>query len=165
MTIATTSRYGFSGQFTGEHDLNLDAKGRVPVPSVFRKVLLQLEQEALPIGLGPNGKCLRGYSDAGFSSLMARIEESARGSQQERAMAAMIRRDVMSNLAVLVPDGQGRVLLPANLRDKVDLNGECVFVGCGAYFELWNRKAWNQEVAQTTETLQSHKEAILAIYG
>ena len=151
--------------FTGEYDLNLDQKGRVPVPAAFRKVLTHLAQDTLPLGLGPKGKCLRGFTEGGFNGLIERIDESAKGSNEERARAALIRREVMSNLAMLSLDSQGRVLLPSALREKGALSGETVFVGCGEYFELWPKEAWQEEKQRKDVALKSHEDEILAIYG
>ena len=154
-----------TASFTDQHELSIDAKGRVPVPAAFRKVLRALEQDVLPLGLGPNGDCLRGYTEHGFGQLMNRIEEAAQGSQQERALAALIRREVMGNMAMLAVDGQGRILIPGGLRAAGGLDGECVFVGSGIYFELWSRTGWEAEKRRVAESLAGSREAKLAIYG
>ena len=47
----------------------------------------------------------------------------------------------------VVPDGLGRVLLPAALRLHARLEREAMMVGQGAYFELWDSGQWSAKLA------------------
>jgi MraZ protein len=48
-------------------------------------------------------------------------------------------------------DGQGRISLPAPLRDYADIGDEVVVAGANNYFELWNKNSWEEEKANSQE--------------
>jgi len=42
-------------------------------------------------------------------------------------------------------DGQGRIALPAPLREHAGINDEVVIAGANTYFEIWNKGLWDEE--------------------
>lgn len=58
------------------------------------------------------------------------------------AKARQERRLVFSSATEVVPDGQGRILIPDFLRDYAGINGNVIFAGIDSYIEIWDAKRW-----------------------
>ncbi len=95
------------------------------------------------------------YSKAGADALAARIEGMELGSpERDRAERDLISRSVMVEIE---PDG--RIVLPAKVREKMgflgaDLTndgGECVFAGFTNRFKLYRREVYEAELAEDDE--------------
>ena len=50
----------------------------------------------------------------------------------------------MTCSAFCSPDKQGRILLPANLRQHAKLEKDVTVIGVGRHAEIWNTQAWQQ---------------------
>ena len=51
-------------------------------------------------------------------------------------------QDILPGAFMVELDRQGRVLLPAPLREAAELEGRAIVVGCGDYVELWSPERW-----------------------
>ncbi len=60
-------------------------------------------------------------------------------------MAIKLKRFVIGNASECEMDGQGRLLLPENLRSYAELDKKIVLVGQLNKFELWNEQAWAEK--------------------
>ena len=63
------------------------------------------------------------------------------------------RRRLFSGAIDLMPDRQGRILLPPYLREFAGINGEVVIAGMYNYMEIWSTTAW-ESVRQNIENNQ-----------
>ena len=57
-------------------------------------------------------------------------------------MAGKLRRFLIGNAYECEMDGQGRLLLPENLRKFASMDKKIVLVGLLNKFEIWNEDAW-----------------------
>jgi transcriptional regulator MraZ len=118
--------------FLGEYEHTLDAKGRLAVPAKFRG---QLEDGAvLSKGMG---RCLSIYT-------MARWEEKSAAlvaGKTDEELRDFERRIYPSANEVEL-DGQGRLVLPAKLREYAGLSSEMTVVGVRDHIEIWDRANW-----------------------
>jgi MraZ protein len=48
-------------------------------------------------------------------------------------------------------DAQGRVAIPAPLRDHAQIIDDCVVTGNNTYLEIWSKAAWEEEKADSQE--------------
>jgi MraZ protein len=48
-------------------------------------------------------------------------------------------------------DGQGRIVLPASLRDYAEIGDTVIIVGANNYVELWEKELWEKEKASDEE--------------
>lgn len=124
----------------GSHRCTLDDKRRVAVPKPFRDAIAAAsggEQYVVCRELGGD-PCLALYPARGFDEALARLEAMRSttlgvGSKPIRAYLRMVRMYA----APVVPDRQGRVIVPEELCRLAGLTGGAVFVGAGDHAELW----------------------------
>ncbi len=149
--------------FRGEVYQSVDKKARVSIPSAFRAILAADDPQKSEKGLtrvymtygGKSRRFVECYSKAGADALAARIEAMELGSKdRDRAERDLISRSVMVEIE---PDG--RIVLPAKVREKMgflgnDLaadGGECVFAGFTNRFKLYRREVYEAELADDDE--------------
>ena len=116
--------------FMGEYNHSVDAKGRLIVPSKFRE---QLGNEFV-VTKGLDG-CLFVYSNEEWH----RIEESLREKPLTSKDARKFLRFFFAGAANCEVDKQGRILLPANLREYAGIDKDIVSVGVYSRVEIWSK--------------------------
>ena len=130
--------------FRGCHIVNLDTKGRLAVPSVFRAHLGQGHDEdkgLLILTLSPFGSCLWLYPYPQWASIEQKLNALSDFEPQSRRTKEMM----LGHATDCRCDGNGRVLIPQPLRDCVDLERKVVFVGQGNKFSLWSETVWTRQ--------------------
>ena len=138
--------------FMGEYNHTVDAKGRLIVPSKFRE---QLGDEFV-VTKGLDG-CLFVYENTEWKAL----EEKLHALPLTNANARKFSRFFLAGATTWEVDKQGRILLPAVLRDFAKIEKDAVLVGVGSRIEIWSRDVWNQsntyddmdEIAENMEGL------------
>lgn len=119
--------------FMGEYNHTIDAKGRLIVPSKFRE---QLGNEFV-VTKGLDG-CLFVYSNEEWQ----RIETSFREKPLTSKDARKFLRFFFAGAASCEVDKQGRILLPANLREYAGIDKDVVSVGVLSRVEIWSKERW-----------------------
>lgn len=84
------------------------------------------------------------YPLGGWQQLAQKIMSQPLSDTRMRAF----RRRVFSRATDLTPDRQGRILLPAQLREFAGIEGEVVVVGNYDYLEIWAVEAWDAQRAK-----------------
>lgn len=138
--------------FMGEYNHTVDAKGRLIVPSRFRE---QLGEEFV-VTKGLDG-CLFVYENTEWKAL----EEKLHALPLTNANARKFSRFFLAGATTCEVDKQGRILLPAVLRDFAKIDKDAVLVGVGSRIEIWSRDVWNEsntyddmeEIAENMEGL------------
>ena len=118
--------------FMGEYNHSIDAKGRLIVPSKFRE---QLGSEFV-VTKGLDG-CLFVYSHEEWQ----RIEESLR---EKPLTSRKFLRFFFAGAATCEVDKQGRINLPANLREYAGIDKEVVSVGVFSRVEIWSKERYQE---------------------
>ena len=129
--------------FLGQFQHNLDEKGRLMIPARFRELLVG----GAFITQGFD-RCLMVMTSSYFEEVYRRINSMNLADPTAR----MLRRLILSNAYPLEVDKVGRVLLPANLRQIISLDGEAIVAGSGDYFEIWTPAQWNEQLTQLQDT-------------
>lgn len=119
--------------FMGEYQHNLDAKGRLIVPSRFRDELG--ERFVITKGLD---KCLFVYPQSEWKI----FEEKLKTLPITNAGARKFVRFFFAGAAECEPDAQGRIIIPSNLREYADIKKEVVSIGMANRLEIWNKENW-----------------------
>jgi MraZ protein len=118
--------------FMGEFDHSIDDKGRIIIPSKFREDL----GNQFVITLGLDG-CLFAYPDSEWKLFVDKLR-TLPGTKEAR----QLQRYFMAGAAACEMDKQGRILIPAKLRENAELEKDIVFVGVLNKIEIWSKKRW-----------------------
>jgi len=129
--------------FTGEYRHTIDAKGRLAVPARFRAELAGLVHVCRWLD-----GCLAIFPPNAWAELSAQIAGLSRiGDPRSREIA----RSVFASAFEGQLDGQGRVLVPSNLREMVGLDTDAVVVGLNDHVEIWAPERWTTYSAPMNE--------------
>ncbi len=115
---------------TGQFSHNIDAKGRLFIPAPLRKELGQ----TFHVTVGQD-HCLSVYSDESWAAFMAKLKELSYNEVKKL-------RALFAYAADCEPDSQGRILIPATLREYAGLTKEVVVVGSFDRAEIWSAERW-----------------------
>jgi MraZ protein len=137
--------------FLGTHTPRLDDKGRLALPAKFRSDL----EGGLVITKGQE-RCLFVFPMAEFS----RITELLRTAPVTQRSVRDYSRVFFASASHEVPDGQGRITVPPQLRDYAGLAKDCVVIGANSRVEVWDAAAW-QSYLQGTEQSFADAEEVL----
>ncbi len=127
--------------FYGEVSVNLDAKGRIAIPTRFR------EQIATECG---NQLVLTYNAHDNNSLWLYPMDVWAQMRDQVMALNAFderhrtLQRRLVGSAAPMEPDGSSRLLLPVTLREVAGLEKKVTFMGMGRKFEIWNEEVLNR---------------------
>jgi len=147
--------------FLGEHLHSLDAKGRVILPVRFRE---DLEEGVITSEIDG---CLALWPMEDFRRRAAEMKERAKGGARDRDVA----RVFFAGASESSPDKQGRMALPAHLREFAHLDREVVVNGAFDHVEIWDAGAWRErkrrgerelsgeDSAETTDSAQTTEGA------
>jgi MraZ protein len=128
--------------FRGITHLNLDAKGRIPMPAKYRERLLELCAGRLVLTIDPANStqepCLLLYPLPEWEVIQAKIETLSSFNPASRK----VQRLLIGHAEDLEMDASGRILLPAALREFSRLDKRIVLIGQGKKFELWDEDTW-----------------------
>ncbi|MEL7399336.1 MAG: division/cell wall cluster transcriptional repressor MraZ [Pseudomonadota bacterium] len=124
--------------FRGLHTINLDAKGRLAIPTKYRDPLAALCGARLVATIDTEERCLLIYPVNEWEEIQAKIEALP----SFNPVARRIQRLLIGHATDLELDGSGRVLLPQPLREYAGLEKESVLVGQGKKLELWSKAQW-----------------------
>lgn len=129
--------------FLGRFEHTLDTKGRIAIPAKFRADL----GEGLVMTRGID-RCLAVYPMAAWQELAARMNALSMADPNARLMRRMVFSEAMDAML----DGQGRVLVPGDLRVYAGIEREAVVVGLHSSFEIWSPERWRDVNATVEET-------------
>ena len=126
--------------FQGAGQLNLDAKGRMAVPSRHRDALMALGEGRLVITAHPH-RCLLLYPQPAWEPIRAKVLAAP----SLEAQSAMLRRLLVGFAVDTEMDGAGRLLVAPELRQYAGLEKEVWLVGQGTHFEIWSDSGWKAQ--------------------
>lgn len=127
--------------FRGLTTLSVDSKGRMAIPSRYRDRLADQSDGALVLTLNPLDRSLWLYPLAEWEFIEAKLATLSDFDRQSRRAKQMMRGYACD----CQPDSQGRILLPAELRDYASISKQVVILGQGNKFELWDEATWTQQ--------------------
>ena len=121
--------------FQGHASINIDEKGRIIIPSKFRKHISSEANNLLYATLGRDN-CLWLYPSDQWTKLVKQIEKINAFTNDEIAM----RRQMLFYTEECSIDSQHRILIPQKLLDKVAIGKEVLLIGQLERIELWNEE-------------------------
>ena len=121
--------------FMSEYNHSIDAKGRVIVPAKFREEL----GESFVVTQGLDG-CLFVFPNEEWKNFEEKLKTLPMANKDARKFV----RFFLAGAALAEVDKQGRILLPAVLRQFAGLEKDVVLVGVGSRVEIWDKKRWEE---------------------
>ena len=124
----------------GEYQHNIDAKGRIIVPSKFRADL---------------GVCF--YITKGLDGCLFVLPENEWRELENKihsmpiSKARTLQRFFFSGAAEVETDKQGRILIPQHLRDYASLEKDVTLIGTSSRVEIWDTNKWKEFNNNLTE--------------
>ncbi len=122
--------------FYGEFDYKIDDKGRVPLPPKFRNAL----KDGVVLTPGAE-KCITAYTVQEWRKLSTTLTNSPISRSKMRKLSRALFATAFSTRI----DNQGRVAIPAPLREHAEIVDEVVIAGANTYLEIWNKILWEEE--------------------
>ncbi len=122
--------------FYGEFDYKIDEKGRVPLPPKFRNYL----KDGVVLTPGAE-KCITVYTVPEWRKLSANLTNSPLSRSKMRKLSRALFATAFSTRI----DNQGRIAIPAPLREHAEIVDEVVVAGSNTYLEIWNKVLWEEE--------------------
>jgi MraZ protein len=138
--------------FLGTHFPHLDDKGRLILPAKYRDELA----EGLVITKGQE-RCLYLWPADEF----ARIADTVRAAPVTSTSGRGRARLFFASASDEVPDKQGRITVPAALREYAGLRRDCVVVGGSSRMELWDADAWRGYLAEQESAYADDPEGVI----
>lgn len=130
----------------GEFHHKVDAKGRMSLPSAFRKLL----STDLVVTPNPKDECLYVFEAPEFNRWVAKAFEDKFGKyDSSNDLHVRLRRKLKSRAKAVEVDGAGRIMLSADQRTAAKIDKDVVVVGNTGYFEIWDSQAYEQENGDT----------------
>lgn len=138
--------------FLGTHEPRLDDKGRLVLPAKFRDgfstdVVLTKGQD-LSIVMWPLSE---------FQLYAQKIREASRNDARVRSYLRVFFSSAFDEQI----DKQGRITLPATLRDYAQLDRDVIVVGADTTVEIWDPKLWNTYLSEAEPKFASTQEEVV----
>ena len=125
----------------GNYQQTLDGKNRVIIPQKFRAILGS--PVTMMRGIGDE-KHIRIASAFRWDELCNKFEQMDEDdSPNEYKKMRILMSTSYSDLNI---DGQGRITIPASLREYAGLTKDLIVAGAGRYVEIWDKDAFEQMV-------------------
>ncbi|HYF95045.1 MAG TPA: division/cell wall cluster transcriptional repressor MraZ [Symbiobacteriaceae bacterium] len=140
--------------FMGEFQHTVDAKGRLIIPAKFRDGLG--ERFIATRGLE---NCLFVFSEKEWALFGDKLKQLPLAS----GAARQFNRLLFSGATECELDPQGRINLPANLREYAAIEKEAVVVGVSSRVEIWAKDRWAEYCKKAEESFADTAEKLLDI--
>jgi MraZ protein len=128
--------------FLGEFSHTIDDKGRLTIPAKFRDEL----ESGIVVTRGIDG-CIWAYPRAEWENLAEKISQIPSTNQAVRNFV----RFMFSSASDSIPDRQGRVIIPQNLREHAHIQNEATVIGVMNRVEIWQPLRWTEVFSKVEE--------------
>jgi MraZ protein len=144
----------FTLMLTGQYRHAVDSKGRVAIPVQFRAPLGEM-----PMGVRWLDGCAAIFPRDAFEELAAKVAKVPFTDARARDFG----RFLFSGAFPVEADRQGRILLPAPVREWCGVEAEALFVGARDHVEIWEPSRWtaSQKAVSSAEGLAGHLSGLV----
>ena len=141
--------------FRGVSTLNLDAKGRMTMPTKYRERLEAQSNGQLIITIDPEDRCLWLYPLPVWEGIERSLDSLPSLDKGSRRMQRLL----IGHATECDLDSQGRMLLPPPLREFAKLDKQIVLIGQGKKFEVWDELTWAERRNKwLNEDMEAYRE-------
>lgn len=142
--------------FYGEFEHTLDRKQRIIIPAKFREALKEHYVERFFITRGLD-KCLFMFAEDEWKAQ----EQKFKSMSFTKAESRKFNRLYFSGASEIIPDKQGRILVPGYLRDYAEIKKEVYIIGVSNRIEIWSREMWKEYYSKSKDTFEEVAEKLI----
>lgn len=125
--------------FRGVTHINLDAKGRMAIPTRYRERLQERCAGQVVVTVDRD-HCLLLYPLPEWEEIERKLVKLPSLNKQARRLQRLL----IGHATEVQLDSNGRILLPLPLREFAGMTRQIVVIGQGNKFELWDEQSWNE---------------------
>lgn len=144
--------------FYGEYEHTIDRKGRLILPARFREVAKEGGVEKFFITRGLD-QCLFMFGDDEWRSQEQKFKNISFTKREVRSFNRMF----FAGAVEVIPDRQGRFIVPQYLKDFAGIKRETLIVGVSTRIEIWDSGTWKEFYANSKNVFEETAEKILDI--
>jgi MraZ protein len=144
--------------YYGEYFHSIDRKGRLILPAKFRDVSKANFVEKFYVTRGLD-KCLFMFAEEEWRQQEGKFKSLPFTKQESRTF----NRLYFSGAVEVIPDKQGRILLPQYLKDFAVIKRDVTIVGVSNRIEIWAREKWQEFYANNQQSFESISEKIVDV--
>ncbi len=145
--------------FIGKYEAKADVKGRIFIPSNYRKLLPDGEKERVVMRKDAENDCLIVFPEHVWNEMVQDLKTNLDEWNPEDQMLLM---QFVSDAEWLDIDSQGRILLSKKNLQAIGIdNAEVLFVGMIDRFALWSKNRYEQTRMQATDFSRMLKQKMM----
>ncbi len=128
--------------FRGVHNLTVDAKGRLKVPTRHQAQIDEICAGQMVLSIHPDDHCLLLYPLKDWQVL----EQKVSALPGLNIHTKRLKRKLIGHATDCELDKASRILIPNTLREYANIGKKIILSGQGHNFELWDEDTWNQQI-------------------
>lgn len=128
-------------RFLGNIEAKADAKGRLFIPVQFRKQLQVASEERLIMRKDVFQDCLTLYPESVWNEDLNELRSRL---NKWNARDQLVFRQFVSDVEIIIPDGNGRILIPKRYMQLCRIQCEVRFIGVDNKIEIWAKENTEQ---------------------
>lgn len=128
-------------RFLGNIEAKADTKGRIFIPAAFRKQLQAASEERLIMRKDVFQDCLTLYPESVWNEELSELRSRL---NKWSSKHQLIFRQFVSDVEVVTPDNNGRILIPKRYLQICNIHGDIRFIGIDNKIEIWAKERTEQ---------------------
>ena len=132
--------------YRGVSTINLDAKGRMAVPTKYRETLVRQCDSQMVVTVDRDS-CLLLYPLGEWEDIERKLVRLPSFNKQARSLQRLL----IGHATECELDSAGRILVPPLLREFAGMEKTVVLIGQGNKFEIWAEGKWNESRSEWLE--------------
>lgn len=142
--------------FIGKYEAKADVKGRIFIPSAYRKLLPDGEREKVVMRRDAENECMILYPEHVWN---AKVEQLKATLDEWNPADQMLLMQFVADAEWLDIDSQGRILIAKRHLQSISVeNSELLFVGMIDRFAVWGKNRYEQSKMSQTDFAKTLKE-------
>ncbi len=142
--------------FYGEYLHSMDRKGRLVLPAKLREVSKNNFIEKFFVTRGLD-KCLFMFSEEEWRNQEQKFKSISFTKQEAR----IFNRIYFSGAIEIIPDKQGRILLPNYLKEFAEIKKDVMVVGISNRIEIWAKEKWHDFYGNWRQSFEEIAEKLM----
>ncbi|HOW34821.1 MAG TPA: division/cell wall cluster transcriptional repressor MraZ [Candidatus Omnitrophota bacterium] len=144
--------------FYGEYEHSIDRKGRLILPARFREVAKEAGVEKFFLTRGLD-RCIFMFAEEEWRSQEQKFKNLSFTKQEARKF----NRIFFSGTAEVVPDRQGRFIMPQYLKDFASIKKDTIIIGVSNRIEIWDIDLWRESYSNSRNSYEDIAEKMIDV--